>query len=284
MAQHVGKRVKRVEDPRFIQGQGNYVANISLPNMVHLAIKRSPYGHAKIKKINIKKAQALEGVVGVFTGQDLIDGGCHPLPCGFNVPDIKVPAHHALSVDKVRHVGDGVAVVAAEDPYIANDALDLIKVDYEPLPAVVDARGTTEKNAPQLHKDVPDNTAFEWSLGDKEACDAAFAEAEHVVDLDLVNQRLIPNAVEPRAAVAQWNAGTEEMTLWLTSQNPHLVRLLMSAFTMDIPEQKLRVISPDVGGGFGSKIPHYPEDIITTWVARKLNRPAKWVVLVASPT
>ncbi len=277
MAKHVGKRIKRVEDPRFIQGKGSYVANISLPNMVHLAVKRSPYGHAKINKINVKKAKALEGVVGVFTGQDLIDGGCNPLPCGFNVPDIKVPTHHALAVDKVRHVGDGVAVVAAEDPNIANDALELIKVDYEPLPAVVDPRGATEKNAPRLHKDVPGNTAFEWSLGDKEACEAAFAGAEHVVDLDLVNQRLIPNAMEPRAIVAQWNPATEEMTLWLSSQNPHLVRLLMSAFTMDIPEQKLRVISPDVGGGFGSKIPHYPEDIITTWVARKLNRPAKWV-------
>jgi carbon-monoxide dehydrogenase large subunit len=277
MAKHVGKSVKRVEDPRFIQGKGNYVANISLPNMVHLAIKRSPYGHAKIKKINTKKAQALPGVVAVFTGKDLVDGGCNPLPCGFNVPDIKVPTHYPLTIDKVRHVGDGIAVVAAEDPYIAHDALDLVKVDYEPLPAVVDPRAATEKGAPRLHDDVPDNTSFSWSLGDKEACEKAFAEAEHIVELDLVNQRLIPNAIEPRAAVAQWNSSSEGLTLWLTSQNPHVVRLLMSAFTMGIPEQKLRVISPDVGGGFGSKIPHYPEDIITSWVARKLNRPAKWV-------
>ncbi len=276
-ANYVGTSVKRREDPRFIQGQGSYVANISLPNMVYLAIKRSPYGHAKFKKINAKKAKALPGVVAVFTGQDLVDGGCGALPCGWNVPDIKVPTRHALTVDKVRHVGDGVAVVAAEDPHIAADALELIDVSYEPLPAVVDARKTTEPGAPRLHDDIDDNTSYTWALGDKEACDQAFSEADHVVELELVNQRLIANAIEPRAAVAQWSAGNEEMTLWTTSQNPHPIRLLLSAFTLGIPENKLRVISPDVGGGFGSKIPHYPEEVITPWVARAIHRPAKWV-------
>ena len=277
MAKFVGQPVRRVEDPRFLQGKGNYVSNISLPHMVHLAIKRSPYGHARIKKIDTRKAKALPGVVAVFTGKDLVDGGCGALPCGWNVPDIKVPAHYPLTMDKVRHVGDGVAVVAAEDPHIAYDARDLIHVDYQPLPAVIDARAATEKNAPRVHDDVPDNISFTWSLGDKDACQQAFAQAEHVVELELINQRLIPNAVEPRAAVAQWNPTTEEMTLWTTSQNPHPIRLLLSAFTLGIPEQKLRVISPDVGGGFGSKIPHYPEEVITPWVARKVNRPAKWV-------
>ena len=277
MAKFVGQPVRRVEDPRFLQGKGNYVANISLPHMVHLAIKRSPYGHARIKKIDTRKAKALPGVVAVFTGKDLVDGGCGALPCGWNVPDIKVPAHYPLTMDKVRHVGDGVAVVAAEDPHIAYDARDLIHVDYQPLPAVIDARAATEKNAPRVHDDVPDNISFTWSLGDKDACQQAFAQAEHVVELELVNQRLIANAVEPRAAVAQWNPTTEEMTLWTTSQNPHPIRLLLSAFTLGIPEHKLRVISPDVGGGFGSKIPHYPEEVITPWVARKVNRPAKWV-------
>lgn len=277
MAGYVGTRVKRREDPRFIQGKGNYVANIQLPHMVHLAIKRSPYGHARIKKIHTKKAQALPGVVAVFTGEDLVDGGCGGLPCGWNVPDMKAPTHHPLSTDNVRHVGDGVAVVAAEDPYIANDALELIDVDYEPLPTVVDARAAAGEGAPRVHGDLANNISFTWSLGDKEACDKAFAEAAHVVELDLVNQRLIPTAIEPRAAAAQWNAATEEMTLWVTSQNPHPVRLLLAAFTLGIPEQRLRVISPDVGGGFGSKIPHYPEEVIACWIARKLNRPAKWV-------
>ena len=277
MAKYVGASIKRVEDPRFIQGKGNYVANINLPNMAHVAIKRSPYGHARIKKINTKKAAALPGVIAVFTGQDLIDGGVGKLPCGWNVPDIKVPTRWPLTVDKVRHVGDGVAVVVAETPYSAYDALDLIEVDYEPLPAVIDARKTTEKGAPLVHDDVPDNVSYTWAIGDKEAMEKAFAEAEHVVTLDLVNQRLIPNAMEPRAAVAQWSAATEEMTLWTTSQNPQPIRLLLSAFTLGIPENKLRVISPDVGGGFGSKIFHYPEEIIVPWVSRKINRPVKWV-------
>lgn len=272
-----GTSVKRVEDPRFIQGKGAYVGNIVLPAMVYLAIKRSPYGHAKIKNINTKKAEALPGVVAVYTGKDLVDGGCGPLPCGWNVPDIKVPVRHALAVDKARHVGDGIAVVAAEDPYIAADAVELVDVSYEPLPAVVDARKTTDLGVPQIHDDVPENTSYEWSLGDKAACDVAFSEADHIVDLELTNQRLIANAMEPRACVAQWNSATEEMTVWTTSQNPQPIRLLLSAFTLGIPENRLRVISPDVGGGFGSKIFHYPEEIITPWVSRAINRPAKWV-------
>ncbi len=274
---YVGKSVKRFEDPRFLQGKGSYVANLHLPGMVYLAIKRSPYGHAKIKKIRTKKAAALPGVVAVYTGQDLIDGGCGALPCGWQVPDIKVPTRYALTVDKARHVGDGVAVVAAEDPYVAADALELIDVDYEPLDTVVDARKATEKDAPQLHDDVPDNTSYKWSFGDKEASDKAFAEADKVVELELINQRLVANAIEPRACVAQWNDPNEEMTLWTTSQNPQPIRLLLSAFTLGIPEHRLRVISPDVGGGFGSKIPHYPEEVITPWVSRALKRPAKWV-------
>ena len=274
---YVGSSVKRVEDPRFIQGKGSYVANISMPGMLHLAIKRSPYGHAKIKKINIKKAKALPGVVAVFTGQDLLDGGCGPLPCGWNVPNLKTPTHYALTVDKARHVGDGVAVVVAEDPYIAADAVELIDVSYEPLDVVIDARQTADLGAPLVHDDIPENTSYEWALGDKEACDKAFEEADHIVELELTNQRLIANAIEPRACVAQWNHTTEEMILWTTSQNPQPLRLLLSAFTLGIPENRLRVISPDVGGGFGSKIPHYPEEIITPFVARTLNRPAKWV-------
>lgn len=277
MAKYVGQSIKRVEDPRFIQGKGGYVANLQLPGMVHLAIKRSPYGHAKIKSINTQKAKALPGVLAVYTGQDLIDGGVGKLPCGWLVPDIKVPTRWPLTVDKVRHVGDGVAAVVAETPYIAYDALDLIEVDYEPLPAIVGAKAAADPSASLVHDDIPGNLSYTWALGDKEACDKAFAEAEHVVELDLINQRLIPNAMEPRAAAAQWNAAMEEMTVWTTSQNPHIIRLLLGAFTLGVPEHKLRVISPDVGGGFGSKIFHYPEEIIVPWVAKKLNRSVKWV-------
>ncbi|MDX1522385.1 MAG: xanthine dehydrogenase family protein molybdopterin-binding subunit, partial [Anaerolineae bacterium] len=222
-------------------------------------------------------AEAMEGVIAVFTGQDLIDGGTGPLPSGWNVPDIKVPAHHALAVDKVCHVGDRVAVVVAETPYIAYDALDLIDVDYDPLPAVVDPKAAAEEGAPLVHDEIPNNITYTWALGDQEACNKAFAEADRVVELDLINQRLIATAMEPRAAAAQWNSFTEEMTLWTTSQNPHITRVVLSAFTLGIPEHKLRLISPDVGGGFGSKIPHYPEEIIVPWVARKLDRPVKWV-------
>ena len=275
MAKYIGASIKRREDPRFIQGKGGYVANIELPNMVHLAVKRSVYGHAKIKRIDTKKAKALPGVIDVFTGQDLIDGGVGKLPCGWNVPNIKVPTRWPLTIDKVRHVGDGVAVVVAENRYVAADALDLIEVDYEPLPAVVDARAATEKGAPVVHDDIPDNVSYTWAIGDKEACDKAFAEAEHVVELDLVNQRLIPTAMEPRAAVAQWNAASEEMTLWTTSQNPHPIRLLLSAFTLGIPENKLRVISPDVGGGFGSKFSPDRWGIVAAQLSKQTGKPVR---------
>ena len=275
MSKYVGTSMKRREDPRFIQGRGSYVANLKLANMAYLAIKRSPYAHAKIKSIKTDKAKKLPGVLGVFTGEDTSDVGM--LVCGWNPPNIKVPPNRVLQTDKVRHVGDRVAMVVAENPYIAQDALDLIEVDYEPLPAVTDAKKTTEAGAPQLHDDLPNNVSYTWALGNKEACDKAFAEADKVVELDLVNQRLIATAMEPRAAVAQWDPAREEMTLWTTSQNPNLTRVVLSAFMLGIPEHKLRLISPDVGGGFGSKIPTYPEEALVPWAARKVGRPVKWV-------
>jgi aerobic carbon-monoxide dehydrogenase large subunit len=277
MTQLVGARIKRKEDPRFLQGRGKYVANLQLPGVAYVAILRSPHAHARIRGINTGKAKALPGVIDVYVGQDLIDGGVGKLPCGWVVPDCKVPDRWPVTPDKVRHVGDSVAVVVAESPYIAEDALSLIEVDYEPLPAVVDAKKTMQPGQPLVHDDIENNVSYTWALGDKAAAEQALAEAAHVIELDLVNQRLIPNAMEPRAAAAQWNSFTEEMTVWTTSQNPHPIRLLLSAFTLGIPEHKLRVISPDVGGGFGSKIFHYPEEIIVPWVARKINRPVKWV-------
>jgi carbon-monoxide dehydrogenase large subunit len=194
MGNYMGKPIKRVEDPRFIQGKGRYVANLSIPGMVHIAVKRSPYAHARINSINTNAAANLEGVVAVFTGQDLVDGGAGTLPCGFTPPEIKLPPHHPLAVDKVRYVGDGVAVVVAENQYIASDALDLIDVSYEPLPAVVDGKKAMDEGAPLVHDDVPQNLSFYWPLGDQEATNQAIAEADHVVELDFTNQRLIPNA------------------------------------------------------------------------------------------
>lgn len=277
MSKYMGTSVKRVEDPRFLQGQGKYVANLNLPGMTYVAIKRSPLAHAQIKDIDTSGAEALEGVVAVFTGQDLIDGGVGSLPCGFTPPDIKTPPHYPLATDKVRHVGDGIAVVVAEDPYVAEDALDLIEVDLEPLPAVVDARAAMDEGAPLVHDDVDQNLSFHWPLGDADATNQAIADADQVVELEFVNQRLIPNAMEPRACAAQWDPGSESMSVWTTSQNPHTIRLLLGAFTLGIPEHKIRVVSPDVGGGFGSKIFHYPEEVIVPWVTRAVGRPAKWV-------
>ena len=277
MAKFVGKSFKRVEDPRFLQGQGKYVANLQRPGMVYVAIVRSPYAHAEVKSIDASAALELDGVIAVFKGQDLIDGGVGQLPCGWVVPDCKIPERWPVVPDRVRHVGDSVAVVVAENPYIAEDALELIEVDYEPLPVTMGARATTEYRAEQIHPEIPNNTSYTWALGDEDGMRRAFSEAAHVVELDLVNQRLIPNAMEPRACMAEWDNSMEEMTVWTTSQNPHPIRLLLSGFTLGIPENKLRVISPDVGGGFGSKIFHYPEEIIVPWVARSVNRPAKWV-------
>ncbi len=277
MAKYVGESVKRVEDPRFIQGKGSYVANVQRPNMAYVAVLRSPHAHASINGIDTSAAAALDGVIAVYTGQDFIDGGVGQMPCGWVVPDCKVPVRWPVVPDRVRHVGDSVAVVVANSPYVAEDALALIDVDYEVLPVSMGAKATTEEGAVQLHDDIDDNVSYTWALGDEDAMKAAFAGAAHVVELDLINQRLIPNAMEPRACAAEWDASMEEMTVWTTSQNPHPIRLLLAAFTLGIPENKLRVISPDVGGGFGSKIFHYPEEVIVPWVARAVNRPCKWV-------
>ncbi|MFT5194773.1 MAG: carbon-monoxide dehydrogenase large subunit [Cellvibrionaceae bacterium] len=277
MSKYMGKSIKRVEDPRFIQGKGKYVANLKLSNMSYAAIKRSPYAHATINSIDASAALAMDGVIAVYTGQDLIDAGIGSIPCGFNPPDIKSAPHMALAADKVRHVGDGVVMVVAESVYIAYDALDAIEVDYTPLDAVVDAKKTTMPGAPQVHDEIPNNTSFHWPLGTPDEVNAVMAKADHVIDLELVNQRLIPNAMEPRACVAEYNEFTDEMTVWTTSQNPHIIRLLMSMATLGIPENKLRVISPDVGGGFGSKIFHYPEEVLVPFATQRLGRPVKWV-------
>jgi aerobic carbon-monoxide dehydrogenase large subunit len=268
----VGSRIKRREDPRLIMGRGTYVDDIQLPRMTYAAILRSPYAHARIRSINVDKAKALPGVVAVMTGADLQGKN---VPCGWTLPDIKVAPHPALAVGKVRYTGDAVAVVVAEERYIARDALDLIEVDFEPLPVVVDAEQAIQPGAPQLHDEVPNNTTFVWKVGGGDI-DKAFREAEVVVKERIVNQRLIPNAIEPRGMVAQYTPGSGDLILWTATQIPHLVRLLLS-MVIGIPEHKVRVIAPEVGGGFGSKLYLYPEEVIVATLARMTGRPVKWI-------
>ncbi|GAA5345160.1 xanthine dehydrogenase family protein molybdopterin-binding subunit [Planifilum fimeticola] len=269
-----GTPLKRREDPRLITGQGNFTDDIQLPGMVYMAVLRSPHAHARIKRIDVSAARRAPGVVAVYTGKDL-EGKMGTIPTAWLVPDsdIKTPPHHALAVDKVRYVGDGVALVVAEDRYTARDALELIEVEYEELPAVVDQEEAMKEGAPQLHEDVPNNIAFRWKAG--EVPDEVFENAEVVIRKRFRQQRLIPNPMETRAAVAKYNPSTGEMTIWCTSQNPHIHRFILSG-VLGIPESKLQVVAPDVGGGFGCKIPVYPDEALAGYVARDLRRPVKW--------
>ncbi|MEX2284001.1 MAG: molybdopterin cofactor-binding domain-containing protein [Gemmatimonadota bacterium] len=270
----VGTSVKRTEDVRFLTGQGHFTDDLTLPGMTSAVFVRSPYAHARIRSIDATRARKHPGVLGVFTGQDLM--AVNPLPVGWLLPGLRIPERRVLAVGTVRHQGEAVAVIVAENPYAARDAAGLVEVDYEPLPVVVDAEAALAPNAPRLHESQPDNSAFEWSIGDAVATDAAFAGAAHVIKQRFRNQRLIANAIEPRACIASYSAAGNDLTLWLTSQNPHVHRLLMGAFVLGVPEHKFRVISPDVGGGFGSKIFVYPEEVVACWVTRKLGRPVKW--------
>jgi carbon-monoxide dehydrogenase large subunit len=214
--------------------------------------------------------------VAAFTGQDLAEGGVNPLPCGWLLPDIKIPEYRGIATAKVHYVGHAVAVVIGESPYAARDGADAVTVDYDVLPAVVDGEKAVQPGAPQLHDNAPGNVAFRWSIGDKDKTDAAIKGAARVVKQRLINQRLIPNAIEPRASMASYNSATGELTAWIASQGPHVHRLLMAAFVLGIPEHKMRVIAGDVGGGFGSKIFVYPEEVTVCWAAKRLGRPVKW--------
>ncbi|MGD2069460.1 MAG: xanthine dehydrogenase family protein molybdopterin-binding subunit [Gemmatimonadota bacterium] len=277
----IGAPVRRKEDARFLTGKGRYVDDLNRPGQAYGFIVRSPEAHARIRGIDTAAAEAAPGVVAVLTGRDMADDGVGGVPCGWQIHSrdgspMKEPAHPPLVVDRVRHVGDQVALVVAETKAQARAAAQLVEVDYEPLPAVASVREAVEDGAPQVWDEAPGNLCFDWEIGDAEATARAFEEAEHVVALDLVNQRLIPNAIEPRAAIGEYDAASDGHTLFTTSQNPHVIRLLMGAFVMGIPEHKLRVVSPDVGGGFGSKIFHYAEEVIVTWAAKRVGRPVKW--------
>ncbi|MBF6594671.1 MAG: molybdopterin-dependent oxidoreductase [Thermaceae bacterium] len=272
----MGKAMKRVEDPRFITGTGNYTDDMSVHGMLHAAMVRSPYAHAKINSIDTSKAKAMPGVLAVITGQEMLDAGIKGIPTGWLHAGIKTPPHYAITPDKARHVGDIVAAIIAETRQIAEDAAEQVVVDYEPLPAVVLGSKALERGAPAVHAEAEDNVCFTWSIGDKAETDALFNQAYKTVKLNIRNNRLVPNAMEPRASLAQYAKAADEYTLHTTSQNPHIHRLLIAAFIMGIPEHKLRVIAPDVGGGFGSKIYQYPEEVIVLYAAKKLNRPVKW--------
>ncbi|WP_341987577.1 xanthine dehydrogenase family protein molybdopterin-binding subunit [Azorhizobium sp. AG788] len=277
----IGASVRRKEDHRFITGKGRYTDDMARPGQAHAYFLRSPVAHANIRSLDTSAAAAMPGVVGILTGADLAADGVGDLICGWMIHSVdgtpmRMGSHPALAKGKVRYVGDHVAVVIAETLNQAKDAAAAIVVDYDVLPAVAETGRARAADAPQLHEVAPGNTAFSWELGDAAATDAAFAQAAHVIPLDLVNNRLAPNPIEPRAAIGEYDSGDDAFTLWTTSQNPHLARLVLSAFVGLAPEHKLRVIAPDVGGGFGSKIFIYAEETVCTWAAKKVGRPVKW--------
>jgi aerobic carbon-monoxide dehydrogenase large subunit len=277
----IGASVKRTEDIRFVTGKGHYVDDVNRPGQAYAYFLRSPHAHATIDKIDASAALKSPGVVAVFTGADIEADKVGGLICGWMIHSkdgspMKAGAHPALAQGKVRYVGDHVAVVIADTLAQARDAAEKIEVHYTELPAVVDTAKAASSGQPQLHDVAPNNTIFNWHIGDKAATDAAFVSAAHVTKLDLTNNRLIPNAMEPRAAVGEYDSGADSLTLYTTSQNPHVARLVLSAFVGLAPENKFRVIAPDVGGGFGSKIFIYAEETVCAWAAKKIDRPVKW--------
>ena len=279
MGKMIGESIKRVEDHRFITGTGEYTDDIVLPRMTHAYILRSHLAHAKIKSVDTTAAKSADGVVAVFTGEDVAHINGIPTGWQVNFTDGEVmrePKHPLLVKDKALHVGDGVAIVVAESKEQACDAANLIEVDYEELSVVVDASKALEAGAPMVHDELPDNRAFDWQLGDKAAADAGMAKAHHVTKMKIRNQRMIANAIEPRSYIGDYSKARDQYTLYTSSQNPHVIRLLMCAFVLGIPEHKTRVVSKDVGGGFGSKIFHYAEEALVTWASQQIARPVKW--------
>jgi aerobic carbon-monoxide dehydrogenase large subunit len=276
----IGAPVRRKEDQRFVTGQGRYVDDFNRPGQGYAYFLRSPHAHAAIRSIDTGAARAMPGVVGIFTGDDLAADKVGGLICGWMIHNkdgspMRAGPHPALAQGKVRYVGDHVAVVIAETLAQAKDAAEAIAVDYDVLPAVVDT-ATASRAATAIHEVAPDNTVFNWHLGDRDAVDQAFAQAKHVTAIDITNNRLVPNPMEPRAALGEYDPGNDAYTLYTTSQNPHVARLVLSAFIGIAPEHKLRVVAPDVGGGFGSKIFIYAEETVCVWAAKKVKRPVKW--------
>jgi carbon-monoxide dehydrogenase large subunit len=276
----IGKPLLRREDGRFLTGAGQYTDDVVLPGQTYGVFLRSPHAHARINSIDLTAALAAPGVLKIFTGADMAEAKVGGLPCGWLIHSkdgtpMKEPAHPVLAQGKVRHVGDQVALIVAETLLQAKDAVELVEVDYDVLPAVVDT-GSAAGHATAVHDDVPGNVCYDWGHGNKDAVDAAFAVAAKVTSLSYANNRLIPNAMEPRAANAMYTRHDESYTLYVSNQNPHVERLLMCAFVLGLPESKVRVIAPDVGGGFGSKIFLYAEETALVWASKRVGRPIKW--------
>ena len=277
----IGASVRRKEDLRFLSGRGQYTDDINRPGQTHAYMLRSPHAHAAIRSIDTAQAKAMPGVLAIFTGADLAAANVGGIPCGWQIHNkdgspMAEPMHPALAIGKVRHVGDQVAVVIAETRAQARDAAEAIVVDYDVLPAAATMAQALAAGAPQIHDAAPGNLCYDWHIGDRAVLDAAFAKAHKIVAFETTNNRLVPNAMEPRAAIGDFDAQSGDYTLYTTSQNPHVIRLLMGAFVLNIPESKLRVVAPDVGGGFGSKIYHYAEEAIVTWASARVKRPIKW--------
>jgi carbon-monoxide dehydrogenase large subunit len=278
----IGAAVRRKEDRRFITGTGHYTDDINRSGQAYAYFLRSPHAHATIKSIDVKPAAKMPGVLAVLTGAELAADKIGNLICGWMIHSkdgspMKMAPHPALASGKVCHVGDPLAVVVAESLAQARDAAEKIVVEYLVMPAVADPAATQKPGAPRIHDIAPNNTIYQWHLGEAGAVEAAFRAAKHVTRLDIVNNRLVPNAIEPRAAIGDYDAGTGAFTLWNTTQNPHVARLVIAAFVGMAPEHKLRVIAPDVGGGFGSKIFIYPEEVVALWASKRVGRPVKWV-------
>jgi carbon-monoxide dehydrogenase large subunit len=278
----IGAAVRRKEDHRFITGKGHYTDDVNRPGQCHAYFLRSPHARARIKSVDSKAAAAMPGVLAVLTGSELAADKVGNLICGWMITSkdgsqMKMAPHPALAHGSANHVGDAVAVILAETLAQAKDAAEKVNVDYQVLPAVADPARAQREDAPQIHEVAARNTIYQWHLGDAKAVEAAFQAARHVTRLDIINNRLVPNAIEPRAAIGEYDAGSDSLTLWNTSQNPHVARLVISAFVGIAPENRLRVIAPDVGGGFGSKIFIYPEEVVCLWAARRIGRPVKWV-------
>ncbi|MBV2185288.1 MAG: xanthine dehydrogenase family protein molybdopterin-binding subunit, partial [Rhizobium sp.] len=277
----IGARVTRKEDKRFLTGKGRYTDDMVVPGMKFAYFVRSPYAHARIKGVDATAAKAMPGVIDVLDGKQLLADGIGNLICGWMIHSkdgtpMKMGAWRPLAHETVRYVGDAVAIVVADSYGEACDAAEAVVVDYEELPVVTEAVRALESGAPQLHPEAPGNLIFDWEIGDAAAADRAIASAAHVTEIEIHNNRLSPNPMEPRATLGIYDAAEDHYTCYTTSQNPHVARLVMSAFYNVAPENKLRVIAPDVGGGFGSKIYIYPEEIVCLWASKKTGVPVKW--------
>ena len=279
MSEGIGKSVPRKEDNRFITGKGRYTDDIKQVGQSHAYFVRSPHAHADVVSIDVEEALSAPGVIAVLTGADVTADGLGGLPCGWMIhskdgSEMKQPHHPVLADNRVHYLGEPVAMVIADTALEAKNAAELVVVDWAEKQAVVSV--SEAQAAPAIYGDIPQNTCYEWALGDSDAVATAMEKAAHVTRIELTNNRLIPNAMEPRAALAEYNAGSDELTLHTTSQNPHLARLILTAFVQIAPEHKLRVIAPDVGGGFGSKIFVYSEETALAWAAKKLGLTIKW--------